>query len=235
MLLLIISGVLKTFISKRERTIQLLNEQVELLNSCRKKGNITKISGAGVGIAGAVATVASIPLTGGLSLLALVAGGILGVSGGITGVGGDVYLNSSERKLMAETRTILEDDHTEAKKLEESTQALQAHVEHMALIGIPLGLSLNKIGLSAVSCVGKVMTARLWASQGLATIGKFSKVGKFAKSTSIVLSVAFVPLDIIQIFSSSSELRQDNSEKASMVKKCIDDLKRDLVEKKELL
>ena len=65
--------------------------------------------------------------------------------------------------------------------------------------------------------------------------GSIARMGRIAKGTSAVLSVVFVPLDIWQIVDSSSELVKDNSEKAQMVTNVIDDLEKDLSEKKELL
>ena len=229
-----------SFISKREQTIRLLKELVELLNACRSNGNITKITGAGVSIVGAVAAVASIPLTGGMSVLALTAGGLFSVCGGLTGIGGEMYVNSREKSLMSQADEILKHDQEEAERLQQSGAALQSHINLMTSAGLCAKVAIGYLATT----YAKMFISRLFGLSG--TVGKIGKMatsatgsiarmGRIAKGTSAVLSVVFVPLDIWQIVDSSSELVKDNSEKAQMVTNIIDDLEKDLSEKKELL
>lgn len=183
-----------------------------------------------VGIASGVAALLTIPLTGGLSLLAGGAALGLGVTGAATGIGAEIIVNVRERSFIDDAKRILKEDEKGAKELELAISRLEVCIDEIAHAGVKIAFEAGNIGAGA---------ARISSAFATQVVSRFPRAasqlgGAVAKGVSAGIAVVLIPFEIWNIFNNVEGL-QCSSEKASMIRTVVEGLKKDLEEKRTLL
>lgn len=216
------------FIPIRKEAIRVLRDISERLTANQKGGNVAKIVGSSVGIAGTVVAVGSIPLTGGLSLVALGIGAALGVGGAATGIGAEIKTRFTEKDLLEKAKKILEEDKLEAERLAVSLEKIKTELDEIVRTGMRVSVGTGA-GIAAVLARIAPRIVTICPRTGVAVVGGLTAAGKVIKGAGVALGVLFIPLEIWNIVSNASEIKQ-GSKAAEAITDVIVQLEADLQE-----
>lgn len=203
----------------------MLKRYVDDLNLNENNGNIARIIGGGVGILGAAASIASVPLTGGLSLLGIA----LGIGGTATGIVTEIAVRLSEKQLMCQANSALEDDNNYAECLQQTVNSIKSDLDGIAQRILSCCLTTGKSIVDVVKNMERFAPIMVRASRfACPTMVNAASVGRIVRA-GIAINVLIVPVEMIGIAVTASALKKD-CKKAKWVKQWIVDLEANITE-----
>lgn len=215
----------------------MLGQIAESLDSNKVEGHTEQMNASKYGITGTVLAVASVPFTGGLSLLALGAGTAIGIYGAYKGIKSGMDVRDVESNLLEEAKKTLHEDEEEVKKFETVLDDINGGIASAAGVAPGTAFILSKL-LVAPKLASKAGSI---VSKGIAGTGKIA--GKAATGTAastilkrggIALAVVSVPLEVWTYLDNAKKL-EEPSPTAMDIRSLIVKLMEDLVEKRTLL
>ncbi|XP_033731031.1 apolipoprotein L1-like [Pecten maximus] len=213
---------IKTWLGKRQNTIQLLRKLAVELDNMQEKVNISKLagtSGAIVGGLGTLACLAAAPFTGGLSTLGIAAFGSVGLAGGAVNLGTLIGKHFHEKDLTEQVQKALNDDREESEKL---NKELEISSEESEKLNDP-NLNVSNTGKTAVKLASDAKELR--SASRVAAKG----VSKMA----VFVTVAFLPLDILDLVQTSIKVHEGSiNESAAEVRRIARKLEQEMEEMK---
>ena len=213
----------------------MLNGIAKSLDDNKTVGRKAKIVGSGAGIAGGLAAVISIPLTGGLSAFVIATGIALGIGGAVKGFHADRKMDKTEQTLLEEAKAVLEHDEQVAKHLEHALERVKTDVDKLVRKGfrIGIGTGMATCGVVRVSAkLGPRIISRF--PRAASVLGNTVRLGRIAKGAGAALAVVFIPFDIWEIVDNANGLKS-GCEVAASVRKVVQDLEVDLADKESML
>lgn len=233
-----LSDKLTLFVQQREKTVSILDRIADGLDKNKATGHSEQMTASKFGITGTVLAVASVPLTGGLSLLALGTGTAIGVFGAYKGIKSGIDVRKEEKNLLEETKRTLEEDESVVRKLEHFLMNMSGGFASATGIVPGTAFMLSRFLGTPTAAVANTGSIFSRFSRGIFASTKPVATGTAAstilKRGGIALAVVSVPLEVWTYIDNAKKLTEE-SHIAKDIRKIILDLKEDLAEKRLLL
>ncbi|XP_033742766.1 uncharacterized protein LOC117329131 [Pecten maximus] len=162
--------ILSVWESRRRTTIQLLRTLADELDSMQGKVNIGRLTGSTTAIVSGIGTLASlalVPFTGGVSTLAMVGFGGVGVFSGVVSIGTLIGKYFTEKDIMQNVQKAIDDDRETSQRLNEELNVTDENGECV--------VEANVTPMEVAGALGRVLRAPLTPRR--AAVGGCADVG----------------------------------------------------------